>query len=282
MVMLDQLRRRCDYAGVGRALPALLIDLHTATSGPDARAALLLLVEATYSATFTLRHLGYIAESALAAERCRQAAERLDEPVPLAVADWVRAHAAAAAGSYGRTLSLTVRAAAELDRHADQPAAVEVLGMCHLTSGLAALGLHRPDAAFEHAAEAERLAARTGETTSWSMSFGPTNAAIWRMGFEVDAGEPGRAVEVARRTNPSVLPHSRRASYYVDFARGLADVHQDREAVRMLLAAENIAPQRIRSSVAARETSRFLLDRAQRAAGGPELRGLCERMGVAV
>jgi transcriptional regulator with XRE-family HTH domain len=287
MDLLASRRRICDYVGVGQLLPDLLADLHAAAAGPEAREALVMLINATYAATFTLRHLGYMAESALAAERCRQTAERLGDPVPLAVADWVRAHAAVAAGSFRRSLTLTTRAADELERHLGEPTAAEVLGMLHLTAAVSVLGdghdrERRVDDALAHLAEAEQLAQRTGETRSWAMSFGPTNCAIWRMGIEVDTGAPGRAVEVARDTNPAVLDSkARQASYYSDFARALADVNADRDAVRMLLAAERIAPQRVRSSVSARETGRFLLNRSRLAAGGSELRGLCERMGVA-
>src|SRR5262249_50304618 len=163
------LHGKCNYAGVGQILPDLLGDLHAATVGPDAREALLMLVNATYAAMFTLRHLGYVAESALAAERCRQAAERLDEAVPLAVADYVRPQAAAAAGTYRRTLTLAERAVGELNRHLEEPTALDVLGMMHLTSALARLGLHEPAAAFNHVAEAQRIAERTGETTTWGM-----------------------------------------------------------------------------------------------------------------
>lgn len=283
MELLASRRRLCDYAGVGQLLPDLLLSLHRSASGPDARQVLGLLVAATYAATFTLRHLGYVAEATLAAERCRQAAERLDQPVPLAVADWVRAHAATAAGSYRRSLTLVGRAGDELDQHLDAPEALEVRGMLHLTFALSLLGEHRPDDARSNLREAERIAGHTGETRSWSMSFGPTNVAIWRVGLEVDAGEPGRAVELARATTATRVPSKgRQASYYVDLGRSLARLRQDQEAIRFLLTAERTAPQRVRSSATVRETARALLDRSRREAGGSALRGLCERVGVAL
>jgi hypothetical protein len=50
----------------------------------------------------------------------------------------------------------------------------------------------------------------------------------------------------------------------------------------MLLTAERLAPQRVRSNRLVQETARHLLERSRRRAGGPELRGLAERMGLPV
>jgi hypothetical protein len=230
-----------------------------------------------------LRALGRIAEATLAAERCRQIAERLGEPVPLAVADWARANAAAGGGSYRRSLTLTTRAADELHNHAAADGALMMLGMLHLSSAVAELR-SRPEVAADHLAEAVELAARTGEDHRWWMWWGPTNVGVWRMGVMVDAGEPGRAVEIAAGVQPDAVPSAdRRATYHLELGRALTDLggSRDAEAVRALLTAERLAPQRMRSYTSARETARFLHDRTFRAAGGSALRGLCERMGVA-
>lgn len=280
--LLDARRTQSDYAALGQILPDLLLDLHAATHGRDARAALVALVDATNTARGTLRALGRVAEAALAAERCRQTAERLDEPVPLAVADWARANAASGGGSYRRALTLTTRAAEELRHHTSADGALMMLGMLHLSSAVAELRA-RPAIAIGHLDAAADLAARTGEVRSWWMWWGPTNVGIWRMGVLVDAGEPGRAVEVAGAVRPDVLESAdRRATYHLEFARALADLggSRDREAVRALLTAERLAPQRMRTYTSARETARFLHDRSWRDAGGSALRGLCERMGV--
>jgi len=280
--LLDARRLKCDYAAVGQILPELLIDLHASASGTDARPATLMLVDATNTARGMLRALGHPAEATLAAERCRQAAERLEEPVPLAVADWARANAAAGSGSRRRSLTLATRAAAELERHLDGDDALAMLGMLHLSSAQALLRSH-PDDAFAHLSEAASLAERTGETKVWWMSFGPTNVGIWQVGVYVDAGDPGKAVEIASRLKPGALDSvDRQATYYVDLARALADFEgqRDDQALRALLAAERLAPQRIRAYTAARSTARFLRERSMRNAVGSTLRGLCERMGV--
>jgi hypothetical protein len=279
MELLDAHRTRSDYAAVTQTLPDLLLDLHAATRNGQARDALRMLVDATNTARGTLRGLGRPAEATLAAERCRQAAEQLGEPVPLAVADWARANAAAGSGSYRRCLTLASRAADTLHRHLAEDGAEAVLGMLHLSCALATVRSSPADA-FAHLAEADTLAQRTGETRQWWMFFGPANVGIWRMGAMVDAGESGRAVELAGQLHVGELESAdRRATFHLELARGLCDFGtRDAEAVRALLTAERLAPQRIRAYTAARATARFLLDRSQRSSA---LHGLCERMGVA-
>lgn len=270
-----------DYAAVALLLPDLLADLHAAAVGPAPGDALRLLVDALHSTMLTVRHLGYVVEPTLAAERCRQFAERLDEPVALAVADWMRAHAACATASYGRALTLTTRTIDTLTPNLAEPTAHEVLGMLHLTSAVAVLADRDVAVARGHLAEAGRLADLVGETTSWSMLFGPANVGVWRMQVEIDAGEPGRAVEISRGIDAAALSTARRGSYHVEYARALTDAGQDRDAVHQLLVAERTAPQLVRSWLVAQETARYLLTRARLNAGGSQLRGLCERLGVA-
>src|SRR4051794_14147855 len=51
VVLVDTLRRACDYAGAGRLLPDLLRDLHAASTGPDRPAALPLLCDVAFMAS---------------------------------------------------------------------------------------------------------------------------------------------------------------------------------------------------------------------------------------
>ena len=283
LALVADLRRRCDYAGVGHLLPRLIQELHAATFGADRAEALALLVEAAYVAAGTVRYVSSPAEAWLAAERCRQAARPLDDPVLLALAEHERAHAATSSGAYVRGLAIASRAADGLQRHLAAPNAIEMLGMLHLTCAFAAIGAKDPGQVTARLDEADALAERTGDTTTLGMMFGPTNVRFWRVSMETDAGEPGRAVELAAGTNPAAVPSpSRQVAFYTDTARALAHTGKDDQAVRMLLTAERLSPLRVRSSRLVQETTRMLLERAQRRAGGAELRGLCERMGLVV
>jgi transcriptional regulator with XRE-family HTH domain len=282
VALADTLRQACDYAGATRLTPVLLRDLHAAAGGPERGPALRLLVEATFIASSVLRNLGHPADAWLGAERCRDAAEVAEDPVLRGYAAYARASAATACGSYQRGLTLAERAVDDLRPHVGRPGGAEMLGSLQLICAYASRGGKRLDDSRAWSAEAADLAHRTGETTTMGLFFGPTNVGIWRIGIEVDGGDPGRAAQIARDTNPATIPVGfRQVFYYADTARALARLRgRDREAVRFLLTAERLAPQHVHTSALAQETTRALLERSRRQAGGAELRGLCERMSV--
>jgi transcriptional regulator with XRE-family HTH domain len=281
--LADSLRQACDYAGAARLIPDLLRDLHAATAGPDRASALRMLCDVTFIASSVLRNLGRPADAWLGAERCRDAAEAADDIVLRGYAAYARACAATGCGSYQRGLTLTERAVDELRPHTGRPGVAEVLGSLLLVGALAGRGCGRPDDSRAWSAEAAGLATRTGETSTMGLYFGPTNVSLWQIGIEADGGDPGRAAAIARATNPAALPIGfRQVFYYTDTARALARLRgRDREAVRLLLVAERLAPQHVHTSAMTRETTRTLLDRSNRSAGGAELRGLAERLQVA-
>jgi transcriptional regulator with XRE-family HTH domain len=281
LALVTDLRKRCDYGGVGRLLPRLILELHAAAVGADRDGALGMLVEAAFIASGVVRVAGSPAESWLAAERGRDAARELGNPVYLALAEYERAHAATGCGSYARGLAIASRAIDQLQPHLAAPHAIEVLGQLHLTCAFAATGVKDTSQMQGCLEQAQDLAQRTGETDVFGLMFGPTNVRFWQVSMEVDGGDPGQAVALAGGTNPAEVDSpSRQVAFYTDTARALAHTGDDVRSVRMLLTAERIAPQRVRSSRLVQETTRTLLDRAQRRAGGPELRGLCERMGL--
>jgi hypothetical protein len=115
------------------------------------------------------------------------------------------------------------------------------------------------------------------------MNFGPTNVDHWRMSLAIESGEPGRAVELARDINPDAISSpSRRATFHIELGGALAaGRRRDAEALAQFVAAERVAPQRVRLSPAVRETVGAMLRRARADAGGNSLRSLASRVGVA-
>lgn len=265
---------RTDYAGVLRLLADLVPALHASKSR---RATLDLMVPVYGVAMGSLLNIGYPAYAWLAVERCAEPAQAVEDSVALGVAAANRARVLAYSGAYGPARSVCDRADADLQHHLAQPAALDVLGFLHLARAHHVAGLHDTIAAEEHLAEAAQLAARTGETDAWDLAWGPRNVALWTMAFQLDTGRPGEAIEAAADVSMAGLPAVRQVYFYMDMARGLADVRRNSDAVRMLLTAERVGPQHVRSSTASRETARALL---RRGPVTPELRGLCERMGV--
>ncbi len=282
VALVDTLRRACDYAGAARLVPDLLRDLHAASSGPDRQEALRLLCDVAFIASSIVRNLGHPAEAWLGAERCRDAAQALEDPVLAGYAAYARACAASACGSFRRSLTLAGEAVDDLQPHVAMHGGMEMLGSLLLVCAYASRGLRRLDDSRAWAGEAADLAGRTGETDTMGLFFGPTNVNIWRIGIEVDGGDPARAADIARTTNPATITAGfRQVFYYADAARAYTRLRgKDREAIRYLLTAERLAPQHVHTSPLVRETTRALLERSRRQAGGTELRGLGERMRV--
>lgn len=284
LAAVNALRPRADYAALGAALPALIVDLHAHLPGRHRTAALAGLVDCYAAAQFLAKNLGLPDLAQVASRNLRDAAAALSGPEWVGLAAWSRAQAISQTAR-ARALAVAVRGADEVAGELDRPQVAEVYGSLHLTAALAAMTLGRPGAAADHLAEAADVAERPGVGTGFGMlSFSRGNVEVWRTMIAVESGEGGRAVEIARAVDPGSLPASpsRRAAFWIDVGRGLAMERPTREeAVGAFLTAEQLAPQRFRANVFAREAVTDLLMRARRDAGGRELRGLAHRMGVA-
>ncbi|MEU4640495.1 helix-turn-helix transcriptional regulator [Micromonospora sp. NPDC023814] len=271
--LVRDLYGRCDYAGALRRLVDLLPALHGVT---DQRAAYRLMVPVYGVAMGSLLNIGYAAHAWLAAERCAEAAALLDDPVAVGVAAANRARVSAYTGAYGPARAFCDRAGADLNG-SGAATALDVIGFLHLARAHHLAGMKDQTAAEDHLAEAARIAAHTGETTSWDLAWGPRNVALWRMAYQLDTGRPQEALRTAAGVVVAELPAVRQVYFWLDMSRAVVAAGRERDAVRMLLAAERVGPQHARSSTAAREIARGLL---RRGLVSSELRGLCERMGV--
>jgi transcriptional regulator with XRE-family HTH domain len=281
--LVRDLYERCDYAGASRLLPDLLTELHAATGvDRERRRSLEMLYDVTVIASCIMRQIGHPAEAWLGAERCRTIAEVRDDPILVAHSGFVRAVSALACGSHERCIRLAHQSADALRPHLGAPGGTEVLGMLRLVSSYGHRGLKQSEESAALTVEAADLAERTGETTTLGMFFGPTNVSFWRVAIETDGGDVGRAIELINATNPSAIGAAVRTVYfYTDAARAYASVGgNERDAVRLLLVAERVAPQHVHSSVLVRETARSILERSYRSKGEAALRGLCERLGM--
>jgi hypothetical protein len=105
-------------------------------------------------------------------------------------------HAWATAGSHAMTISDHPSTFYYI--HVDGSRLPWRLGLLILRPAFSTAALREPDRASDAFAEAARLAEITGEANSWDMYLGPANVAAWRVGVDVDAGNPARVVETAR------------------------------------------------------------------------------------
>lgn len=272
------LYRRSEYAGLARLLPDLLFDLHADRS----RDTLGMSVQMHLLTMATLKHLGHPAEAWIAAERGRDVARMLDDPVALAVSAFSRTCAATGNDGYGLAYAIAEGAHRALSRHLALPRALEALGLLTLRLGFSAAAKGRPGEAADQFREAARIAERTGEAHSWEMCFGPSNVATWQLATETDLGNPEQAVDLSQQVNPATFAAPVRASaFYMDLGRAYAHLRRDREAIRMLLAAEDLAPQRVRSAPLAREAARGMLERTSGTLAG-QVRAFAIRTGLQV
>jgi len=286
---LMRCRRSCDYADAAQMIAPLLRDLCATAYGPqskDRTEGLRLLTLTTYTAAFVLKYLGFVDLSLAAAERCHDAARELGAPEWVGLAEYSRLHMLPPESrDVGRQLASATTDL--LARELTSPDVLQAYGMLHLTTAWTEALAGDVDAAGSHLDEAEEIAGQLGPDPSdggfAQMNFGPTNVAQWRMSLALEAGEPGRAVKLARGFQPGAINStSRLAAFHIDFGSALAAGRRnDAEALAEFVHAERVAPQRVRLSPVVRDTVGAMLRRARADAGGDVLRGLAARVGVA-
>jgi transcriptional regulator with XRE-family HTH domain len=276
---LAEWRQACRDADVGRALPDLLSELHAAAAeGQSKKDALRSIVQATHTSTLFLKSLGAVDLAWVAADRGHQAAVMLGEPLFIAASEFARSQALIGLGAYERADRLAQQAAELLTPKTE--ADFEIYGTSVITTAFTAQV--RGDDPEEAIREAQAAAERTSGTNAFWMNFSKTNVNQWRISIALEADDPIRAAEVAAQVRLDDIPaRSRKVAFLIDHARALHALRgHDADVVKLLHKAEKLGPTRTRKSVWAREIVSEMLLRARRDAGGRELRGLADRMGM--
>src|SRR5690606_32361053 len=276
-------RRASDHIAQSRLLPDRIAELHVHVNTGDEQTkarALRLLIDACAAATFLLRNNSRWELAWIAADRAVQAAEMLGDPIAAAEAAFPAAHAQLSVGR-SRALRETGRVADSIEAHlGDDRRAHQVYGMLRLSAALAAVIDGDHTAAGEQADEAARIADRIGDHADAWQWFGPANVAVWQCMLAVETGEPGRALQRVETADLSMLPQGRRSALHIELARAHAMLGNTREFVQELRAAERLDPPRVHHNPLVRELVSTQLERARRATGARELRGLAHRIGV--
>lgn len=277
---LAEARINCQDALVGHALPPLLLDLHAVATADtdDRRSALQSLVQATNSAAHFLKNLGAVDLAWVAAERGHQAAQILDDPLYLAAADYARAQSLIGLGAYDRAEAVARNAVSLLTP--DAVASTEVYGMNVLVAAFCSdLAGEDPESALR---EAEVSAERIEPENAFWLNFSRANVNLWRLAIALEAGDHVKAAEVAAEVALNDIPSkTRRLRFLIDHARALHGLRgRDDDVIQLLSKAEKLGPTRARHNIWAREIVSEMVLRARRDAGGRELRGLADRMGM--
>lgn len=282
---LMERRQRAEYEGVGRLLPALVRDTHNAyvvaargSTTAEADLALESLIMQCHCAVMWLKNLGYLEAAWIAGDRGHQAAVRRGDPTWLGLAKYARAQAMIGLGGYAEAGADAARAVAQIPRQTERE--LSVVGELVLITAFSDIVTGAGDGAAA-VEEASSMAATMGSPNHFYLNFSGTCIELWKLDFENERGEQGRAVEIGEAVNPSDIPaRTRQAHYYAGYGVALAGIGRNADAVHAFVTGESIAPDRIRNNTAVRDATAVILTGAQRTAGGPELAGLAHRIGL--
>jgi DNA-binding Xre family transcriptional regulator len=130
-------------------------------------------------------------------------------------------------------------------------------------------------------AEASGAAERLGVDGNYRFrAFGPTGVELYQIGIARVLGDPGTAIETARRINPETMPQAeRRARYWTDVARSYHQWGKPEPCYRALLAAERAAPDEVHHRPRIQQIIASLV-RHPTAGNLPGLRAFAARAGV--
>jgi len=273
------LRRAANFRKLAPVLPPLVEELRflaLTAEGPVRDASLRLLAEVYYAVECLGSGVGYQDVYYLAIERMAWCAQQLGDPLLIAAARWGRAGPLMREGAYEAGLRLLAHARDSLEEADD--ATLAMTGSLHLREALLASRDGRIDDAWTHIAEAQDLAARTGETDVYDLAFGPSNALSYAVSVGVDLGDGVRAVEAAEaHTGPLDLAPELLGCHFIDLARAHLLLGDRAAALQCLQQARRTSPQQTRHHPQSRET---VLAIAQGGRGSEELRSFAEWLGL--
>lgn len=274
---VDRLYITSDRGAMAPLLPSFLYD-SAAYGGVT-------LVRAVSRASGCLRDLGYRDLALFAAEVAVRAAQETEDPAWLGAARFMHT-VTMPVETAGTTSRVAERSIGELQRGAANVEVRQVLGLVHLSAGLACAVDGRPDDAAAHLAAAQSEADSLGDPADGlgfhMQYFGPTNVGLWRMNIALESGEPGRVLELAGKVEPRRLRGAgRHQAYWLDRGRALAHSGKvDGAALADLMRAERAAPLAFSLNPLARDAISAMVLRAQRRAVSEDLRILARRVGV--
>ncbi len=263
---VGQWRRDTQYRKIVGVLPELIDRL--LISGHEAGKPAYALLTDAYRAANTVAHkLGYADLSLTATERMEWAASRAGDPLLLATTHYVKAATLARVGATRQALRLLTRAMADIDPlvEEDQTAAA-VYSILHMRAGTIAAATGDADTSRAHLAEAELLARGFGDRVVYGSPVGPANVRLYQLCAEVDLGEPGRAIEIAKGTHlPKGMAVERKAYFWLDASRAYLQAGKLDEAMDALHESRIASPEHFAASPATKDIIGTVATRQRRA-----------------
>ncbi|MFJ3839501.1 helix-turn-helix domain-containing protein [Streptomyces sp. NPDC090054] len=237
-------------------LPGLIQEVTTAAHAAPSDALWRLLASTYRSAYDVTSKLGYADLAAIALARLEWAAERASSATLGGMYRYFRALTYFRDGQY-RTgqrltdLGLSILLQAEPGREREV-----VTGQLHLGAAVMAGRSRNGDLAEGHLAEAERIAAATGEAVELHyLAFGPTNVRVHRVAVLAELDQYGQAAQQGREVViPRDWPASRRSHHHAEVARAQMWTGDLEGSFQSLLRARKAAPQQARYHHTVRDT----------------------------
>ncbi|WP_329423970.1 helix-turn-helix domain-containing protein [Streptomyces sp. NBC_01268] len=248
--------RAGDIKQVATLVPGLVEEATTAAHAAPSRERWLLLASLYRTCYDVASKLGYADLATIALARMDWAAHRGSDAVFGGMYRYMRALTYLRSGEYRTGQRLIDLGLCTLEQ-ADEGRERSVLtGQLHLGAAVMAARSKNGDVAEDHLAEADRIAAGTGEavTVHW-LAFGPTNVAVHRVSALAELDEYGSAaVQGTHVRIPHDWPASRKSHHFAELARAQMWTGDLDGSFRNLLAARKAAPQQARYHQTVRET----------------------------
>jgi hypothetical protein len=192
-----------------------------------------------------------------------RAATLSQDPLTVGSSARIITHALMADGHYGAASTTAGDYAQRLaaDMRDQTPDSLSVYGSLLLRGAIAAAQAEDRDASLTLLDEAGQAGSRLGSDYNhrWT-AFGPANVLLHRVNIAVCLGDAGAAISYARKVNLDHLTVTeRKASFFVDTARAFSQWGKHEKALHALRAAEELAPQEVRSRPAVRRLVSDLL-----------------------
>ncbi|WP_344975087.1 hypothetical protein [Streptosporangium fragile] len=274
----------CRYDGLSAMLPGITAAARVTAaqrSGRERDQANAQLADAYMLASELAVKLNQDGMAWVAADRALATANLSGDPLAIAGASRAVAIAMRRQGRHEGAVAALTRTALGLgvEGGTPQPQVLQVYAALLCTAAYSCAQNGQRAQSLDLIGEAERAAGRLSESTPKGRLPTPSNVAVYRIGIHTTLGEPGVALDHARKVDPHLLPTpERHARWCVDTARAWEQFGRRDRAVTALLAAERAAPQEIRRpSVSA-------LISGMRYGAGPvpaELHALARRNGLA-
>ncbi len=283
-----RLRQACQYSTLGAILPRLVARGEQARRelpGQDRLSACDALATIYGSASWLCEQVGEIELAAVAVALATRVAEEAESPTLEGTIACRRSLVLLRMGEETQALDVATAAAREIENAPRTASADEIAvhGSLLLDSALAAARTGDAPSAWRLLTEAERNANRYGlDRVYIGTAFGLGNVLLYGIYVALELGDARVATRRAEGLDLSRLPAAMKhvhSLYWIAAARARVSMRKGDDALDALLRAEQIAPERVRHDVFARDIVRELVHGRRRSVA-PELRGLAGRLGM--